>query len=117
MRAEAEQRAAPVRRGRLARAAHPADVRTRPRRPVPVRGGQRARERERHLAPAARRGGPDVVLLLDDLLLLARLDAPRWRRRLRWEDADLTELVRQAADAFRAGHPEHPLTVTAGPRW
>ncbi|MDG9726629.1 MULTISPECIES: sensor histidine kinase [unclassified Streptomyces] len=71
-------------------------------------------ERERHLArlraEAARMG-----VLLDDLLLLARLDAAEVEAPLRWEDADLTELVRQAADAFRAGHPEHPLTVTTGP--
>ncbi|MFH8976548.1 sensor histidine kinase [Streptomyces sp. NPDC017890] len=71
-------------------------------------------ERERHLArlraEAARMG-----VLLDDLLLLARLDAAEVEAPLRWEDADLTELVRQAGDAFRAGHPEHPLTVTAGP--
>lgn len=38
----------------------------------------------------------------------------RESRRRRLEDADLTELVRQAADAFRAGHPDHPLTVAAG---
>ncbi|MFH9734048.1 sensor histidine kinase [Streptomyces sp. NPDC017260] len=71
-------------------------------------------ERERHLArlraEAARMG-----VLLDDLLLLARLDAAEVETPLRWEDADLTELVRQAADAFRAGHPDHPLTVTTGP--
>ncbi|WP_228901249.1 cell wall metabolism sensor histidine kinase WalK [Streptomyces sp. DH1] len=71
-------------------------------------------ERERHLArlraEAARMG-----VLLDDLLLLARLDAAEVEAPLRWEEADLAELVRQAADAFRAGHPDHPLTVTAGP--
>lgn len=71
-------------------------------------------ERERHLArlraEAARMG-----VLLDDLLLLARLDAAEVEAPLRWEDADLTELTRQAADAFRAGHPEHPLTVRTGP--
>ncbi|MFI8947083.1 sensor histidine kinase [Streptomyces sp. NPDC053750] len=70
-------------------------------------------ERERHLArlraEAARMG-----VLLDDLLLLARLDAAEVETPLRLEDADLTELVRQAADAFRAGHPDHPLTVAAG---
>ncbi|MFG2680857.1 sensor histidine kinase [Streptomyces sp. NPDC048392] len=72
------------------------------------------RERERHLArlraEAARMG-----VLLDDLLLLARLDADEVEAPLRWEEADLTEVVRQAADAFRAGRPDHPLTVTAGP--
>ncbi|MGV9983478.1 ATP-binding protein [Streptomyces olivaceus] len=71
-------------------------------------------ERERHLArlraEAARMGG-----LLDDLLLLARLDADEVEAPLRREDTDLKELVRQAADAFRAGHPGHPLTLRAGP--
>ncbi|MEU6451920.1 HAMP domain-containing sensor histidine kinase [Streptomyces sp. NPDC048232] len=70
-------------------------------------------ERERHLArlraEAARMG-----VLLDDLLLLARLDADEVEAPLRREDADLTELVRQAADAFRAGHPDRPLTVRTG---
>ncbi|MEU0249305.1 HAMP domain-containing sensor histidine kinase [Streptomyces sp. NPDC006235] len=71
-------------------------------------------ERDRHLArlraEAARMG-----ILLDDLLLLARLDAAEVEAPLRLEDADLAELVRQAADAFRASRPDHPLTVTAGP--
>ncbi|TLS47105.1 HAMP domain-containing histidine kinase [Streptomyces montanus] len=71
-------------------------------------------ERDKHLArlraEAARMG-----MLLDDLLLLARLDAAEVEQPLRLEDADLVELVRQAADAFRASRPDHPLTVTAGP--
>ncbi|MFF5156661.1 sensor histidine kinase [Streptomyces sp. NPDC000348] len=70
-------------------------------------------ERERHLArlraEAARMG-----VLLDDLLLLARLDAAEVEAPLRTADTDLAELVQQAADAFRASHPGHPLTVTAG---
>ncbi len=69
-------------------------------------------ERERHLArlraEAARMG-----VLLDDLLLLARLDEGEVEAPLRPAETDLVELVRQAADAFRAGHPGHPLTVTA----
>ncbi|SER23521.1 two-component system, OmpR family, sensor kinase [Streptomyces sp. yr375] len=71
-------------------------------------------ERDKHLArlraEAARMG-----VLLDDLLLLARLDAAEVETPLRMEDADLVELVEQAADAFRASHPGHPLTVTPGP--
>ncbi|MCX4765671.1 HAMP domain-containing histidine kinase [Streptomyces sp. NBC_01275] len=71
-------------------------------------------ERDRHLArlraEAARMG-----VLLDDLLLLARLDAAEVETPLRMEDADLVELVEQAADAFRASHPGHPLTVSPGP--
>ncbi len=71
-------------------------------------------EREKHLArlraEAARMG-----VLLDDLLLLARLDAAEVEAPLRLEDADLVELVCQAADAFRASRPDRPLSVTAGP--
>ncbi|MFD7303144.1 sensor histidine kinase [Streptomyces pharetrae] len=70
-------------------------------------------ERERHLArlraEAARMG-----VLLDDLLLLARLDAAEADTPLRMTQADLAELVEQAADAFRAGHPDRPLTVRTG---
>ncbi|MDW4905274.1 HAMP domain-containing sensor histidine kinase [Streptomyces sp. ADMS] len=72
-------------------------------------------ERDKHLArlraEAARMG-----VLLDDLLLLARLDAAQIETPLRPENADLVELTGQAADAFRAGHPGHPLTVTAAPK-
>ncbi|MEU4876418.1 HAMP domain-containing sensor histidine kinase [Streptomyces sp. NPDC021608] len=71
-------------------------------------------ERDRHLArlraEAARMG-----FLLDDLLLLARLDAAEAQTPLRMEKADLVELVERAADAFRASHPGHPLTVAPGP--
>ncbi|CAM5567842.1 HAMP domain-containing sensor histidine kinase [Streptomyces sp. NPDC091290] len=71
-------------------------------------------ERERHLArlraEAARMG-----VLLDDLLLLARLDAADVETPLRPVEADLVELVGQAADAFRATRPGHQLTVVPGP--
>ncbi|GAB2978050.1 HAMP domain-containing sensor histidine kinase [Streptomyces pseudoechinosporeus] len=71
-------------------------------------------ERDKHLArlraEAARMG-----ILLDDLLLLARLDAADVEAPLRLEEMDLVELVHQAADAFRAGRSDHPLTVTASP--
>ncbi|GGQ71041.1 sensor histidine kinase [Streptomyces asoensis] len=71
-------------------------------------------ERDKHLArlraEAARMG-----FLLDDLLLLARLDAAEVETPLRMEDADLVELVGQAADAFGASHPHHALTVAPGP--
>ncbi|MFD5536926.1 sensor histidine kinase [Streptomyces sp. NPDC127079] len=71
-------------------------------------------ERDQHLArlraEAARMG-----VLLDDLLLLARLDAAEVETPLRVEVTDLAELVREAADAFRAARAGHPLTVTVGP--
>ncbi|MEU6547413.1 HAMP domain-containing sensor histidine kinase [Streptomyces sp. NPDC046859] len=71
-------------------------------------------ERERHLArlraEAARMG-----VLLDDLLLLARLDAADVETPLRPVEADLVDLVGQAADAFRTTRPGHPLTVVPGP--
>ncbi|WP_373312044.1 sensor histidine kinase [Streptomyces aurantiogriseus] len=71
-------------------------------------------ERDKHLArlraEAARMG-----VLLDDLLLLARLDAAEVETPLRMEDTDLVELVEQAADAFRATRAGHPLTVAPGP--
>ncbi|MFE7270197.1 sensor histidine kinase [Streptomyces sp. NPDC057623] len=71
-------------------------------------------ERDRHLArlraEAARMG-----FLLDDLLLLARLDAAEVETPLRLQEADLVELVELAADAFRVTHADHPLTVAPGP--
>lgn len=71
-------------------------------------------ERDKHLArlraEAARMG-----FLLDDLLLLARLDAAEVETPLRLWEADLVELVEQAADAFRVTHADHPLTVAPGP--
>ncbi|MDO0910821.1 HAMP domain-containing sensor histidine kinase [Streptomyces sp. DT2A-34] len=71
-------------------------------------------ERDRHLArlraEAARMG-----FLLDDLLLLARLDAAEVETPLRPQEADLVELVEQAADAFRVTHADHPLAVAPGP--
>ncbi|MFD3497289.1 sensor histidine kinase [Streptomyces sp. NPDC058676] len=71
-------------------------------------------ERDKHLArlraEAARMG-----FLLDDLLLLARLDAAEVETPLRPLEADLVELVDHAADAFLASHPDHPLTVAGDP--
>ncbi|MGW2519091.1 sensor histidine kinase [Streptomyces sp. NPDC001617] len=71
-------------------------------------------ERDKHLArlraEAARMG-----VLLDDLLLLARLDAAEVDAPLRLQEADLVELVEEAVAAFRASHPERPLTVTSAP--
>ncbi|WP_415953366.1 ATP-binding protein [Streptomyces sp. KLOTTS4A1] len=72
------------------------------------------RERELHLA-RLRSEAARMSVLVDDLLLLARLDAAEEDAPLHKEPVDLEELVQQAADAFRAGHPDHPLTVQAGP--
>ncbi|GHI03551.1 histidine kinase [Streptomyces cellostaticus] len=71
-------------------------------------------ERDRHLArlraEAARMG-----VLLDDLLLLARLDSAEADAPLRLQDTDLAGLVEEAAAAFRASHPDRPLTVPSPP--
>ncbi|MFE0675421.1 sensor histidine kinase [Streptomyces sp. NPDC058867] len=71
-------------------------------------------ERDRHLArlraEAARMG-----FLLDDLLLLARLDAAEVQTPLRLRETDLVALVQEAVDAFRASHAGRPLTVEPGP--
>ncbi|GHB19787.1 hypothetical protein GCM10010377_07130 [Streptomyces viridiviolaceus] len=82
--------------------------------PVPVRGGQRARGARQAPGAAARRGGPDGCAPRRPA---AARPAGRGRAEtpLRLQDVDLTELVRQAADALRAGRPDRPLTVTTGP--
>jgi len=71
-------------------------------------------EREAHLermrAEAAR-----MSVLLDDLLLLARLDSAEAETPLRKQDVDLGELASDAASAFTAAHPDHPLTTDLGP--
>ncbi len=67
-------------------------------------------EREAHLEKL-RSEAARMSVLLDDLLLLARLDSPETDAPLRPEDGDLTELVRESADAFRAARPDHPLAV------
>ena len=51
-----------------------------------------------------------MSVLVDDLLLLARLDARAAETPLRPERVDLAELAGDAADAFAAGRPDHPLT-------
>ncbi|GAA3431416.1 sensor histidine kinase [Kutzneria kofuensis] len=69
-------------------------------------------ERERHLARMREEAGR-MSLLLDDLLLLARLDAAE--APLRPEPVDLVEIAVAAADGFQAGHPDHPFTLEVEP--
>ncbi|WIY02670.1 HAMP domain-containing sensor histidine kinase [Amycolatopsis mongoliensis] len=66
-------------------------------------------EREAHLAKI-REETARMSVLVDDLLLLARLDARAAETPLRPERVDLAELAGDAADAFAAGRPDHPLT-------
>jgi two-component system OmpR family sensor kinase len=70
-------------------------------------------EREAHLAKI-REETARMSVLVDDLLLLARLDAHEAETPLRPERMDLAELAGDAADAFTAGRPDHPLTVDLG---
>ena len=67
-------------------------------------------ERDAHLAKI-RAETARMSVLVDDLLLLARLDSPDSEAPLRLEETDLTELAVAAAEAFQAAHPGHPLTV------
>jgi two-component system OmpR family sensor kinase len=66
-------------------------------------------EREAHLTKI-REETVRMSVLVDDLLLLARLDARAAETPLRPERTDLAELAGDAADAFAAGRPDHPLT-------
>ncbi|MEU4801051.1 HAMP domain-containing sensor histidine kinase [Actinosynnema sp. NPDC023587] len=70
-------------------------------------------EREAHLE-RLRSEAARMSVLLDDLLLLARLDSAETDTPLRPVDGDLAELVREAADAFVAARPRHPLAVVGG---
>jgi two-component system OmpR family sensor kinase len=67
-------------------------------------------EREAHLE-RMRSEAARMSHLLDDLLLLARLDAAEVEEPLRQRPTDLVELAEEAAAGFRAAHPDHPLTL------
>ncbi|MBE1471623.1 sensor histidine kinase [Kibdelosporangium phytohabitans] len=69
-------------------------------------------EREAHLAKI-REETERMSLLVDDLLLLARLDS---ETPLRQEEADLVEVASAAAQAFVAAHPDYPLDFDAPSR-
>jgi two-component system OmpR family sensor kinase len=71
-------------------------------------------EREAHLAKI-RGETARMTVLIDDLLLLARLDARAAETPLRPERLDLAELAGDAADAFAAGRPDHPMTSSLDP--
>jgi two-component system OmpR family sensor kinase len=66
-------------------------------------------EREAHLAKI-REETERMSVLVDDLLLLARLDA---ETPLRLEDTNLVEVTSAAAQAFVAAHPDYPLSFDA----
>jgi two-component system, OmpR family, sensor kinase len=67
-------------------------------------------ERDAHLAKI-REETARMSVLVDDLLLLARLDSQEIETPLRLESTNLTELAVAAAEAFRAAHANHPLRV------
>ncbi|MFE2753790.1 sensor histidine kinase [Actinosynnema sp. NPDC059335] len=68
-------------------------------------------EREAHLEKL-RSEAARMSVLLDDLLLLARLDSAEVETPLRLAEGDLAAVAREAADAFRAAHPTHPLALS-----
>ncbi|WIX78963.1 HAMP domain-containing sensor histidine kinase [Amycolatopsis carbonis] len=70
-------------------------------------------EREAHLAKI-REETARMSVLVDDLLLLARLDAHDAEPPVRPERVDVVLIVSGAADAFRVGRPSHPLSVAPG---
>jgi two-component system OmpR family sensor kinase len=69
-------------------------------------------EREAHLAKI-REETERMSVLVDDLLLLARLDS---ETPLRLEDIDLVEVASAAAQAFVAANPDYPLDFDAPSR-
>ncbi len=71
-------------------------------------------EREKHLEKL-RSEASRMSVLLDDLLLLARLDSAESEPPLRPEDLDLAAIAEAAADAFRAARPTHELSIDADP--
>ncbi|MGW4489141.1 sensor histidine kinase [Amycolatopsis sp. NPDC004368] len=68
-------------------------------------------EREAHLAKI-REETARMSVLVDDLLLLARLDAHDVEPPVRPERVDVVSVATDAADAFRVGRPAHPLSVS-----
>ncbi|WP_112262676.1 sensor histidine kinase [Lentzea terrae] len=69
-------------------------------------------EREKHLEKL-RSEASRMSVLLDDLLLLARLDSAESEPPLRPEETNLAMIAEAAADAFRAVRPSHSLEVDA----
>ena len=67
-------------------------------------------ERDAHLSKI-REETTRMSVLVDDLLLLARLDSPDSEAPIRLETTDVVELAVAAAEAFRAAHPGHPLAL------
>ncbi|QYN16582.1 cell wall metabolism sensor histidine kinase WalK [Amycolatopsis sp. DSM 110486] len=70
-------------------------------------------EREAHLAKIGEETAR-MSVLVDDLLLLARLDAHDAEPPVRPERVDVVPIAEAAADAFRVGRPAHPLGVSLG---
>jgi two-component system OmpR family sensor kinase len=75
-------------------------------------------ERDAHLVKI-REETARMSVLVDDLLLLARLDSADVEAPVRLSPTDLAAIVRSAAEAFRVAHPDHPLEshIGGGPVW
>ena len=99
---------APVRRRRQPRAAHAARRDPRLRRADPARPRRRARRRRRTRCAGSSREAERMTALVEDLLLLARLDAGR---PLDAAPVDLTRLVVDAVSDAHAAGPGPPLAA------
>jgi two-component system OmpR family sensor kinase len=71
-------------------------------------------ERDAHLAKI-REETARMSLLVDDLLLLARLDSTEPETPIRLTDTDPGALATDAAQAFSAAYPDHPLELAVEP--
>ena len=108
-----EQQGAAVRRGCQPRAAHAARLHPRLRRADPARAARAAAGRRRARSAGSSRRRSRMTSLVEDLLLLARLDEGRELDR---DPVDLSLLLIDAVSDAHAAGPDHELDARRCPR-